>query len=341
MEVGRITTRSDTEPVRPHRRITDRRWARLFRDPAFWIGATIVFGLVAGAIVGPALVGHDPNLQYRVSEGGLTADGDPVGPGGQFLLGTDKLGRDELARLIAGAQTSMSVALSATLAAAIIGSLIGGVAGFAGNPPVTFGWGLARRTIRLPIETGLMRLTDIVLSLPAILLALALAAVARPSQWVAAAVIAAILWTATARIVYGRVLDVKRQDFVLAAEGLGVSPGRVLTRHVWPHVAPLVLIYATLGISAAIIFEATLSYLGAGAQVPTASWGSMISDHRDVFAIQPRLVLLPGLAIVLAVLGFNLLGDAFRDAFDPGQVSIRESAERVKKQAAVSAASEA
>jgi peptide/nickel transport system permease protein len=339
--VGRITLRSDTEPVRPQRRIPDRRWQRLRRDPALWVGAVIVTGLFLTAIVGPALAGHDPNYQYRVSDGGLTPTGDPVGPGGQFLLGTDRLGRDELARLVAGAQTSLSVALSATIAAAIVGTIIGGVAGFAGNPPVTIGWGPARRRLRLPIESGLMRLTDIVLSLPAILLALAIAAVARPSQWVAAVVIAAILWTATARIVYGRVLDVKRQDFVLAAESLGASPSRVLIRHIWPHVAPLVLIYATLGISAAVIFEATLSYLGAGAQVPTSSWGSMISDHRDLFAIQPRLVLLPGLAIVLTVLGFNLLGDAMRDAFDPRQVSVRESAERVQDQSPARVPSEA
>jgi len=339
--VDRITTRSDAVPSRQPRRIGDRRWERLGRDPAFWAGATIVIGLLLAGVVGPSLVGRDPNYQYRVSEGGLDVNGDPVSPSAQFLLGTDRLGRDELSRLVAGSQTSLSVAISATLAAAVIGTLIGGVAAFAGNPQVTVGWGPRRRRIRLPIETGLMRLTDAVLSLPAILFALAVAAVVGPSQWTAAAVITAIFWTATARIVYGRVLDVKRQDFILAAEGLGVSPVRVLTRHVWPHVAPLVLIYATLGISAAVIFEATLSYLGAGAQVPTSSWGQMISDHTSSLATQPRLVLLPGLAIVITVLGFNLLGDALRDAFDPRHVSVRESAERVKGRSPVSATSEA
>jgi len=300
-----------------------------------------VIGLVVAAVIGPSLVAHDPNFQYRVSEGGLDANGDPVPPGGRFLLGTDFLGRDELSRLVAGSQTSLSVALSATLVAAVVGTLVGGVAGFAGNPQVTMGLGRTRYQIRLPVETGLMRLTDIVLSLPAILLALAVAAVLRPSQWTAAAVIGAILWTATARIVYGRVLDVKRQDFILAAESVGVSPARILVRHVWPHVAPLVVIYATLGISAAVIFEATLSYLGAGTQVPTASWGSMVSDHRNFFTTQPRLVLLPGLAIVMTVLGFNLLGDALRDAFDPRQVSVGEAAKRVNATSAVRTTSEA
>lgn len=235
-------------------------------------------------------------------------------------MGTDRLGRDELSRLVAGSRTSLSVALLATVVAAAIGTLVGGVAAFVGNPPVVLRLGRRRLYIRLPIETTLMRFTDVVLSLPALLVAFALAAVVQPSQWTAAAVISAILWTATARIVYGRVLDVKRQDFVTAAEAVGVHPFRILTRHIWPHVSPLVLIYATLGISGAVIFEAALSFLGAGAQPPTASWGSMVSEHASFLSSHPRLVLFPGLAILFTVLGFNLLGDAFRDAFDPRYV---------------------
>jgi peptide/nickel transport system permease protein len=181
----------------------------------------------------------------------------------------------------------------------------------------------------------------VVLSLPALLLALAVAAVLHPSQWTAAAVIAVLFWTGIARIVYGRVLDVKRQDFILAAEAVGVSPTRILLRHVWPHVSPLVLVYATLGISAAVLFEATLSYLGAGAQPPTASWGVMVNEHRNFFATQPRLVLLPGLAIVTTVLGFNLLGDAFRDAFDPRHIGASEVAKRVGRRSEMGATSEA
>lgn len=280
----------------------------------------VVVVLFVTAIVGPAIIPHDPSHQYRLAEGGLDASGDPVGPGGRFLLGTDLLGRDELSRLVAGSQTSLTVALLATAVAAVIGTVVGGVAAFAGNPSWTFRWAGLRVSVRMPVETVLMRFTDVVLSLPALLVAFALAAVVHPSQWTAAAVIAAILWTGTARIVYGRVLDVKRQDFITAAEAVGVSPLRILIRHVWPHVSPLVVVYATLGISAAVLFEATLSYLGAGAQPPTASWGSMVSEHRNFFTSQPRLVLLPGMAILITVLGFNLLGDAFRDALDPRHV---------------------
>jgi peptide/nickel transport system permease protein len=233
------------------------------------------------------------------------------------MLGTDRLGRDELSRLIFAARTSLTVGLVANLIATLLGTFVGAVAAYAGRPTVHLPIGRRSLRMRLPVETALMRLTDITLALPALLLAIALAAVVGQSLWLVAGVIGAILWTATARIVYGRVLDVKRYEFVAAAEATGVGPARILWRHLLPHVAPLVVVYATLGISATILFEATLSFLGAGVPPPTPSWGSMIADHVSFYASQPRLVILPGLAISLAVLGFNLLGDALRDALDP------------------------
>ncbi len=301
----------------PRSRGHGRVWQRLRADPAFWIGTTLVAALLIVAFGAPVVAPHDPNEAFRVREGGLTATGDPVGPTARFPLGTDRLGRDELSRLVFGARTSLTVALAATLLASTLGTVVGAVAGFAGSPEVTIRVGRRRLRARLPVEMLLMRMTDVTLALPALLLAMAAAAVIGPSLWVVTGVVAALLWTTTARIVYGRVLDVKRNDFVMAAHALGTSGARILSRHLLPHILPLVIIYGTLGISATVLFEATLSFLGAGVPPPTASWGTMVSEHIGFYATQPRLVLLPGLAIVATVLGFNLLGDALRDALDP------------------------
>jgi peptide/nickel transport system permease protein len=289
-------------------------WSRLRRDPWFWIGGGTVALILVAAALAPMVAPYDPTFGYRVRDGGLMANGDPVGPNARFLLGTDRLGRDELSRLIHGARTSLTVGLAANVLATVVGTVVGAAAGFFGNPAVRVG---RRMRVHLPVETLLMRATDVLLSLPALLIAIALAAVLRPSLGVVVFVIAAILWTTTARIVYGRVLDLKRREFMEAAEALGASPPQILWRHVLPHVAPLVVVYATLGIAATILFEATLSYLGAGIPPPTPSWGAMIAEHTSFYASQPRLVLLPGLAIVITILAFNLLGDALRDALDP------------------------
>ena len=214
-----------------------------------------------------------------------------------------------MSRLIYGARTSLTVGLAANLMATGFGTLVGAVAGFVGDPPVRIG---RRLRFRLPVETLLMRSTDILLALPALLLAIALAAVVGQSLGVVITVIAALLWTTTARIVYGRVLDLKRREFIEPAIALGASSPRILIRHVLPHVAPLVVVYATLGIAATVLFEATLSYLGAGVPRPTPSWGSMISEGTPYYQTDPLLVLVPGLAIMLTILAFNLLGDALR-----------------------------
>jgi peptide/nickel transport system permease protein len=286
---------------------------RLRRDPSFVVGGATVAMLVLVAILAPLLAPHDPNLGYRAPVG-IRPDGDPVGPNAQFLLGTDRLGRDELSRLIFGARTSLTVGLLANVLASLLGLVVGAIAGFVGDPPVRIG---RRVAFRLPIETLLMRTTDVLLALPALLIAIALAAVVGPSLGVVVIVIAAILWTTTARIVYGRVLDIKRREFIEAAVAIGTPSYRILVRHVLPHVAPLVVVYATLGIASTVLFEATLSYLGVGVPPPDPSWGSMIAESTTFYATQPRLVLLPGLAIMLTILAFNLLGDALRDALDP------------------------
>jgi peptide/nickel transport system permease protein len=288
-------------------------WTALRRDPMFWVGFAIVIMVVGIAILAPVLAPFDPNHQFRRE--GLASTGDPVGPGPKFLLGTDRTGRDYLSRLMFGARTSLTIALVANTIATLIGLVVGATAAYLGSPRIRIP--LTTRHLVLPVEALLMRLTDLALSFPALLLALAVAAVLGPSIGMVILIIGAILWASLSRIVYGRVRVIRSAAFVEGARALGASSPDVLVRHILPHLVPLVVVYAALGIAATILFEATLSFLGAGVPGPTATWGTMIADHISWYATDPRLVLLPGVAIMLTVLGFSLLGDAIRDALDP------------------------
>lgn len=290
-------------------------WRELRGDTSFWAGALVVVLLLVLAAGANVIAPYDPNFAIRGS--GLTTAGDPVGPSAEFWLGTDRLGRDYWSRLLHGARTSLTVGIGANLVATIVGTIIGSVAAFAGSP--TFGIGLRgrKREITLPIETILMRFTDVVLSLPVLLLAIALVAIIGPSLLLVVLVIGGLLWTSTARIVYGRMRLLRELEFVVAARALGASNYRILWRHVMPHVVSLIVVFATLGIAAAVLFEAALSFLGVGVPPPAASWGVMISEHASYYRTDPRLLVLPGAAIMLTVLSFNLLGDALRDALDP------------------------
>ena len=286
-------------------------WLQLRHDPSFWIGAVVVAILIVLAAGANVLAPYDPNLAIRGT--GLTPGGDPVGPSGEFWLGTDRLGRDYWSRLLHGARTSLTVGIGANVVATVVGTLVGSVAAFAGT--VVLGRGRTR--IALPVETLLMRFTDVVLSLPALLLAIALVAISGPSLFLVTVVIGGLLWTATARVVYGRMRLLRELEFVVAARALGASSFRILWRHVLPHVVSLIVVYATLGIAGAVLFEAALSFLGVGVPPPAASWGVMISEHASYYRTDPRLLILPGGAIMLTVLAFNLLGDSLRDAIDP------------------------
>ena len=287
----------------------------LTRNPAFWIGATGVVLIVAAAVFAPLLTNHNPDFAFR--EEGLTAAGDPVGPNALFPLGTDELGRDYLSRLLYGARISLTVGIAANLIAVLIGVAVGSVAGFVGSPQIRLRFGRRRLDVRVPVENILMRFTDAVLSFPVLLLAIALVAVVRPSLGLVVGVIAGVLWTPIARVVYSRALVVREAEFILAARAVGVGPVRILVRHVMPHLFSLIAVYATLGIASTIQFEATLSFLGVGVPVPAPSWGGMIFEHIGYYATDPRVVILPGLAIMATILAFNLLGDALADAFDP------------------------
>lgn len=296
-----------------------RTWRRLRVDPGFWIGAFIIVAIIGAATFAEQLAPYDPNFQVR--DGGLTADGAPQPPSSQFLLGTDRLGRDYLSRLLHGARTSLVVGIGATIVSTLVGAFVGSLAGFVRS--VHLGGSIRGRRIGLtvPVEAILMRFTDVVLSLPALLIAIALVAVVGPSLWLVLAVISSLLWTVTARIVYSQVRQVRDLEYVVAARALGASSMDVLLRHVIPQTYPVLIVYASLGIAATVLFEAGLSFLGVGPPPPASSWGGMISEHAGYYRTDPRLLIVPGVAIMATVLGFNLLADALHDALDPRELA--------------------
>jgi peptide/nickel transport system permease protein len=296
-------------------RETPRAWRYLRSNPSFWIGFIGVTVIISAAIFAPLIAPHDPNLQFRGE--GLTPGGDPLGPSAKFPLGTDKLGRDELSRLLYGARTSLTVGIVANTLAVTIGVLVGTTAAYARTRPFRASFFGRGPSVGVPVETVLMRTTDAFLAFPALLVAIALVAIIGPSLGLVIVVIAAILWTATARIMYTTSLVVLSSDFVLAATALGVSDRRMIARHLLPHLVPLIMVYATLGIATTVLFEATLSFLGVGVPPPAASWGGMIIEHVGYYRTDPRVVALPGLAVMATILAFNLLGDALADALDP------------------------
>jgi peptide/nickel transport system permease protein len=308
-------TTAPTAATIPATRESSRAWGYLRTNPTFWIGAIGVTLIVGAALFAPLLSPHDPNYQYRGE--GLTPGGDPLGPTAKFPLGTDKLGRDELSRLLYGARTSLTVGIVANSLAIFIGVLVGTTAAYSRGRRMRLSAGGRGPSVPIPLETILMRTTDVVLAFPALLVAIALVAIVGPSLGLVIVVIALVLWTATARITYSTSLVVLSSDFIVAATAIGVSDRRMLVRHLLPHLVPIIIVYATLGIAAAILFEATLSFLGVGVPPPAPSWGGMIIEHVGYYRTDPRVVALPGLAIMATILAFNLLGDALADALDP------------------------
>jgi ABC-type dipeptide/oligopeptide/nickel transport system permease subunit len=268
---------------------------RLPRDGRVTVGVTVVAALVLAALFAPLVSGADP-LRIDLANA-LRA------PSTAHVLGTDVQGRDVWARLVYGARVSLLVGLVSQGIALAIGVALGLISGYYGR------W----------IDEAIMRLADVTLAFPSLLLLIAMAAAFEPSLGVVCAVIGIVGWAAMARLVRGQVLVVRELEYVQAMRASGMRDVRVMWRHVLPNVIAPVVIAATLGIAGAIMAEAALSFLGLGVQPPTPSWGSMIADGRDLSQLRnaPWTSLAPGLAIGAAVLGFNLLGDALRDALDP------------------------
>ena len=272
----------------------------LLRRPAVVLGLAVIGLTVAAAIAAPLLATHDPNAQMF---DGLTLEGAPLPPGGAYLLGTDLLGRDLFSRLLYGARTSLVIGIVANAVAVAIGALVGVTAGY------FRGW----------TGTALMGFTDLMMAFPALLLAIVLAAIFHPSLWIVALVIALVNWVQAARVLYTETSALAEREFVVATRALGASSGRILWRHVLPHLVPTVIVWGTLGISTTVLLEATLSFLGIGVQPPTASWGNIIYENQTYFQSAPWLVFIPGLCIVAVALAFNLVGDGLRDLLDPTQ----------------------
>jgi peptide/nickel transport system permease protein len=277
----------------------------------FWLGGGLVTALILAAFLAPVIAPHDPLEMFRDA---ISATGDPGAPSERFLLGTDGLGRDYLSRLLYGARTTLMIGLGANLMATLLGLAVGATAALAGTLHLRFG---PDRILELSVESVLMRLTDLWLSFPILLLTITVAFVLGASIGLVTVIIGITLWTATARIVYARMLVLRGSGFVEAARALGGGGRWIFRHHLLPHVTPLLVVYGSLGIATSVLFESTLSYLGAGVPPPAPTWGSMLANNITWFATDPRLVLLPGLCITVTVLAFNLLGDALRDALDP------------------------
>ena len=222
-------------------------------------------------------------------------------PNARFWFGTDLLGRDLLSRVIHGAQTSLIIGLVANGVALAIGTVVGVTAGY----------------VRGFAGSVLMRFTDLMMCFPALLLAIVLAAVFTPSLWIVAMVIAMVNWVQIARVVYSQTVSLSEREFIEATRSLGASRTRILVRHVLPHLVPTIVVWGTLGIATTVLLEATLSYLGIGVQPPTPSWGNIIFENQSYFSTAPWLVFIPGAAILVMAVAFNLLGDALREALDP------------------------
>jgi ABC-type dipeptide/oligopeptide/nickel transport system permease subunit len=305
------TTTSQTLPAEPLVRPPESLWQKtlraFFRQRAAVIGLTIITLLALTALFAPVIAPYEPNkvligveqVQRRdtpcIHLFGCSAE-EP-----QHLMGIDGNVRDEFSRIIYGAQISFTVGFLTVSFAILVGTVLGAIAGYTGG-----------RT-----DNIIMRVLDVLLAFPSLLLAIAIVSVLGPGLINAMLAIAIVSIPSYARVMRASVLAARQEDYVQAARVLGVSPARILFRHIMPNAITPLIVQGTLGIGTAILETAALSFLGLGAQPPTPEWGAMLSAERNQVFSAPHLVFFPGLAIMINVLGFNLLGDGLRDALDP------------------------
>ena len=257
------------------------------------VGAAIVLVVVVAALFGPAVAPFDPATQEMALR--------LAGPTGLHWFGLDELGRDIFTRVLYGARISLLVGIVVVGVSATVGIAMGAIAGYFGGR----------------VDETISRVIDVLLAFPGLLLAIALVAVLGPSLTNVVMALTLIGWVGYARLVRGQVLRAREFEFVQAARALGATAPRILLRHVIPTTLPAVTVQATLGMGAAILNEASLSFLGLGVQPPTPSWGTMLNYGRGHLLDAPHLTIFPGVAIAILVLGFNFLGDGLRDALDP------------------------
>lgn len=275
---------------------------RLVRDRVAMVCLGVILLIVLMAVFAPLVTeatGHPPNRQYR--DQGLSPEGLPQPPSGEFWLGTDSLGRDILVRIAYGARISLLVGVVATALTVAIGVVVGLAAGFLGGF----------------VDTLLARLIDVVLSVPFLLVAIALVSIIGPGLLNTVLVIGAFSWASVARIVRGQVLSLREREFIEAARSLGAGNTRIMFIDILPNVLAQVIVYTTLLIPIVIVVQATLSFLGLGLPPPTADWGGMISEAQNYYTTSWWFVFFPGAALLITTLAFNLFGDGVRDAFDP------------------------
>lgn len=265
---------------------------RLIRNPLALLGLGIVVLMIGCAVFAPQIAPYSP------TDADLSLYVTP--PTAIHALGTDDVGRDILSRVIYGARVSLSVALLSMAFGLLVGTGAGALAGYYGGA----------------IDALIMRLTDVFLAFPLLLLAIALVAALGPSENSAFLALGLVTWPYVARLARGQVLSLKTREFVTAARAIGASDWRILALHVLPNMLTPLIVYGTVGIANAILVESALAFLGLGAQPPMPSWGGMLSDTRSFLLSAPWLPTAPGVAILIAALGFNLLGDGLRDALD-------------------------
>lgn len=275
---------------------SDRRLAifrNLRRDPGTVLGFVIVFGTIIVALLAPWLPIQDPT--------DLDLGNRLLSPSQEFPLGTDHLGRDELSRIIFGARVTLLISGASVAIIMLIASIVGSLAGYYG------GW----------IDSGLMMVVDLLLAFPALILGVAVAGILGPSLVNVMIAVSVVWWASHARVIRGMVLSAREREYVLAARAIGASDRRIVVFHISRNIIGPFVVLASLDMGWIILGIAGLSFLGLGAQPPTPEWGAMLNDSRSYMQTAPLLLLAPGSAIFLLVLGFNLLGDGIRDLLDP------------------------
>lgn len=277
-------------------------WRRLVRELLRSIkgmtGAVLVGLAVLAAVTAPIVAPHSPT---KTSVRAKFAEPVFVDSSSEYPLGGDNLGRDTFSRILYGARASLAIGFLVTIVAATVGSVLGAIAGFRGGF----------------VDTLIMRAVDLQLSIPFILLALIVLAVLGPGFWSVAIALTLALWVNYARLVRSETLRIREMEYVVSARATGLDDRKILTRHILPNMLHSILVLATLDMAFVIIFEASLTFLGLGIQPPTPTWGFMLSEGRNYLAESPWMTLFPAMAVILTVVGINLLGDWLRDTFDP------------------------
>jgi peptide/nickel transport system permease protein len=269
-------------------------WRQVRRSPLGVVGLAILLALMVVAMAAPCIAPHDPN-KMNLRE----ALQPPNSPG--YVLGSDELGRDNLSRLIYGSRVSLTVGLIVVAIAGGIGVTMGTISGYYSGI----------------VDTVIMRLADILLAFPFLILAIGVVAIVGPSLGNVMIVLGGVGWTAYARLVRGIVLALREEDYVRAARVVGARDWRIMWRHILPNCLGVVVVQCTFGVATSILAASGLSFLGMGAQPPMAEWGAMLSAAKPFLRQRPLMSIMPGMAIMITVLAINLVGDALRDALDP------------------------